>query len=73
MKYMAHIVEGKVVDVSLWDGLSEWEPGDDLVEIPLIEFFDEETGETRTMPSAGIDWDYIDGSFVDNRPRPEIF
>lgn len=21
---------------------------------------------------AGIDWDYIDGQFVDNRPSPEI-
>jgi hypothetical protein len=22
--------------------------------------------------SAGIDWDYIDGQFVDNRPQPEV-
>lgn len=22
--------------------------------------------------NAGIDWDYIDGEFVDNRPVPEI-
>lgn len=24
-----------------------------------------------TETTAGIDWDYIDGSFVDNRPKPE--
>ena len=55
LKSMAHIVDGKVVNVSLWDGLTQWEPVEEIVEIP--------EGVT-----AGIGWDYIDGEFVDNRP-----
>lgn len=55
VKRMAHIVDGKVVNVSLWDGESNWTPVEEVVEIPegII---------------AGIGWDYIDGEFVDNRP-----
>lgn len=55
MKKMAHVVDGKVVNVSLWDGVTLFEPADDLVEI-------------LDGVTAGIDWDYIDGEFVDNRP-----
>jgi hypothetical protein len=60
MKIYAHIVDGKVVNVSIWDGEAPYTPEDEtLVEIP--------EGTT-----AGIDWDYIDGKFVDNRPEPEL-
>jgi hypothetical protein len=55
LKHMAHIVDGKVVNVSLWDGESDWTPAEEIVEIP--------EGVT-----AGIGWDYVDGDFVDNRP-----
>jgi hypothetical protein len=56
IKTYAHIVDGKVVNVSLWDQ----EPEDEtLVEIP-------------EGSSAGIDWDYTDGEFVDNRPVPDF-
>lgn len=55
LKRYAHIVEAKVVNVSLWDGVTPWEPAEQVVEIP--------EGVT-----AGPDWDYIDGEFVDNRP-----
>lgn len=55
MKKMAHVVDGKVVDISLWDGVSEWSPGETIVEI-------------EDNVSAGIGWDYVDGEFVDNRP-----
>jgi hypothetical protein len=58
-KTYAHIVDGKVVNVSIWDGETPYTPDEELVEIP--------EGTT-----AGIDWDYIDGEFVDNRPVPEI-
>jgi hypothetical protein len=58
LKSMAHIVDGKVVNVSLWDGVTPWTPAEEVVEIP--------EGTT-----AGIDWDYIDGEFVDNRPPLE--
>jgi hypothetical protein len=59
LKVMAHIVDGVVVDVSLWDGVTKWKPLDEIAEIP------EGSG-------AGIGWDYIDGEFVDNRPI-EVF
>lgn len=55
MKKMAHIVDGKVVNVSLWDGVTPWEPAEEVVEIP-------------EGVSAGINWDYVDGEFIDNRP-----
>jgi hypothetical protein len=54
LKKYAQIIDGKVVNVSLWV-----EPVQDetLVEIP-----------EGTV--AGIDWDYKDGKFTDNRPKP---
>jgi hypothetical protein len=58
LKNYAHIVDGKVVNVSVWDGVTPYEPAEELVEIP--------DGIT-----AGIDWDYVDGEFIDNRPKQE--
>jgi hypothetical protein len=55
LKTFAHIVDGKVVNVSIWDGVTRWEPAEEIVEIP--------EGVT-----AGIGWDYVDGVFQDNRP-----
>lgn len=55
MKKIAHIIDGKVVNVSLWDGVTEWTPLEDTVEIP-------------EGSRAGVDWDYVKGKFVDNRP-----
>lgn len=31
-----------------------------------------EQGWVPLPESAGIDWDYVDGQFVDNRPVPEV-
>jgi hypothetical protein len=56
VKTYAHILDGKVVNVSLWDSTPEDKA---LIGIPA-------------GSSAGIDWDYIDGEFVDNRPETEI-
>jgi len=58
LKTFAHIVDGVVTNVSVWDGESDWTPSEEVVEIP--------EGVT-----AGIDWDYVDGEFVDNRPVEE--
>jgi len=52
------VIENKVVNVVLWNGESEWTHLGDAVAIP-------------EDSSAGIDWEYIDGEFVDNRPLPE--
>jgi hypothetical protein len=68
LKHMAHIVDGVVVNVSVWDGESKWVPEEEVLEIPTVEYADEETGETRYRITAGIGWDYVDGEFVDNRP-----
>jgi hypothetical protein len=55
LKTYAHIVDGKVVNVSVWDGVAPYNPAEELAEI--VE------GVT-----AGIGWDYVGGVFVDNRP-----
>jgi hypothetical protein len=31
-----------------------------------------EQGWVLLPEGAGIDWDYVDGEFVDNRPKPEV-
>jgi len=53
LKTYAHIVDGKVVNVSVWDGEALFNTDELLVEIP-------------NNSTAGIDWDYVDGKFVDN-------
>lgn len=59
LKTYAHILDGKVVNVSVWDGVTPYQPAEELVEIP----------EDVT---AGIGWDYSDGNFVDNRPSEQF-
>jgi hypothetical protein len=53
----AVIEDTHVVNMVVWDGVTEWSPpdGDELVCI-------------KDFPHVGIGWDYIDGEFVDNRP-----
>ena len=55
MKKYAHVIDGKVVNVSLWDGVTHWEPSENVVEI-------------LEGVTAGIGWDYDGETFVDNRP-----
>ena len=54
-KTYALIENGKVVNVIIWDGESDLDFSEDLVEI---------------TNNAGIGWDYADGEFSDNRPKP---
>jgi hypothetical protein len=51
MKNMAHIVDGVVVNISLWDGESEWLAPQEVVEIPESE-------------SVAIGWSYVKKKFV---------
>jgi|688.fasta_scaffold895893_1 hypothetical protein len=53
----AHIKDNKVVNVIVWDGESELSYSNELVLL---------------TNNAGIDWDYIDGEFIDNRPEINI-
>lgn len=67
----AIIVDGKVVNVIVWDGHEPYDPGagHELVVIP----YTEEDGVRRYI--AGIGWDYnpkaTKNKWVDNRPKPE--
>jgi hypothetical protein len=59
-KRWACVKEGKVQQVIIWDGVQDWPPSKDYQMIELPE-----------GSPAGLDWDYIDGEFVDNRPQPD--
>lgn len=64
----AHVKDGLVVNVSVWDGVQRYQPGDGVTLVPLP-YEDDEDGERRY--TAGIGWTYRDGQFVDNRPEPQ--
>ena len=61
----AHIKDGLVVNVSVWDGVQPYDPGEGVTLVPLP-FTEDEDGTRRYQ--GGIGWDYTDGEFVDNRP-----
>lgn len=56
MEY-AHIKDNKVINVIIWDGKSELSYADELVLL---------------TNNAGIGWDYINGEFIDNRPKTNV-
>ena len=60
-KKWACVKNNKVELVIVWDGIKNWLPANDYEMVEL-------TNESF----AGIDWDYIDGEFVDNRPKTEM-
>ena len=64
----AHVVDGLVVNVSLWDGVTEYQPGEGVEMVPLP-YTEDEDGTRRY--TAGIGWTFRDGQFVDERPEPE--
>ena len=66
--HYAVIADGKVVSVVVWDGVSEYDPGDGLTLVPLP--FEEDEDGTRRY-RGGIGWTYRDGQFVDERPVEE--
>jgi hypothetical protein len=52
----AHIKNNKVINIIVWDGELELSYDDELVLL---------------TNNAGINWDYIDGTFIDNRLKTE--
>jgi hypothetical protein len=56
LKSYAHVENGIVVNVSVWDGESDWTPLEEIIEIP--------EGVT-----AGIGWSWTGEKFVDDRPE----
>ena len=58
MKEWAVVENGIVVNVVLWDGISEWHAGEDQEVIEVV-------GDSQ----AGIGWIYSGGVFV---PPPEL-
>jgi hypothetical protein len=65
----AHVVDGAVVNVSMWDGVTLFDPGEGVALVPLP--YVEQDGER--FYTAGIGWDYADGQFIDNRPTEPDF
>lgn len=59
LKTYALVKESKVFNLVVWDGESEFTPEEELVEVPAGITID-------------IGFDYVDGDFVDNRPKPEL-
>ena len=64
----AHVRDGIVVNVTVWDGVSKVTRPDDIEVVPLPHVTDED-GSIRY--TAGIGWTFRDGQFVDERPEPE--
>ena len=65
LRHYAHVIDGKVVNVSVWDGVQPYSPPNGAQMIPLPTFTDDDGIERHI---GGIGWDYVDGQFVDNRP-----
>ena len=72
LSYYAHVEDGTVVSVSIWDGVSEYDPGDDvqMVKVDSFRHYNPD-GTYMDAPSVGIGWSYRDGQFYDERPEPE--
>jgi hypothetical protein len=56
----AVVLDGKVVNVVVWDGVSDWHPAAATTLVPLADY-----------PNAGIGWDWDGTTFTDNRPVPD--
>jgi hypothetical protein len=65
LKAYAHVIDGKVVNMSVWDGVQDYTPPDGATMVETPHYLDED-GEPRA--TVGIGWDYVDGEFIDNRP-----
>lgn len=65
MPIYAHVQDGKVVNTSVWDGVQPYTPGEGVT---LVQVTD---GDEPRVGMPGVGWDYVDGQFVDNRPRPD--
>jgi hypothetical protein len=65
LKVYAHVIDGKVVTTSVWDGVQEYDPPNSAEMVPLPTYIDQDGVERHI---GGIGWDYVDGEFIDNRP-----
>jgi hypothetical protein len=61
LKHYAIVEDGVVTNVVVWDGETPYNPDGELVLVDGL------------TPEPGIDWDYVDGMFVDNRPVVDPF
>ena len=59
MKTMALIRDGVVANIAKWDGVSEWNPGEEFMMVDA------------TDVSVGIGWVYVDGVFIAPPPAPD--
>lgn len=61
LRNYAHVVEGVVINVSVWDGVQPYEPGDGVAMVPLPYTTD---ADGTIAYQGGIGWTYVDGAFV---------
>jgi hypothetical protein len=59
MRY-AHVINDQVTNVSLWDGTTDWEPGDGST---LHQLEDDSP--------VGPGWQFVDGEWVAPEPEPD--
>lgn len=64
----AHLVDGVVVNVSVWDGVQDYNPGDGITMVALPYTTDDD-GVRRYQ--GGIGWTFRDGQFIDERPQDD--
>ena len=69
LRHYAHVKDGQVVNVSVWDGVQPYQPADGVTMVPLP-FTTDEDGVRRY--TGGIGWDWDGENFVDNRPVEEF-
>ena len=69
LKVYGHVVDGKVVNISVWDGVQKYTPPDGAEMVAFPTYVDDSGQERYT---GGIGWDYVNGEFVDNRPDEEL-
>jgi hypothetical protein len=60
LKHYAIVIDEVVVNTVVWDGVTEYNPEGLLVDL------------TGVTPEPGIDWNYNNGKFVDNRPKTTL-
>jgi hypothetical protein len=64
LKAYAHVLDGKVVNTFIWDGVQPHTSPDGAT-IILLPTYTDDDGVERHI--GGIGWDYVDGEFIDNR------
>jgi hypothetical protein len=61
LRNYAHVSDGLVINVSVWDGVQPYDSGEGVVMVPLPYTAD---ADGNISYDGGIGWTYVDGIFV---------